>query len=87
MCMALGGRVAELLVFNRVTTGAEDDLKRVTKMAYRQIRLYGMNDTVGMISFDVDMQQSGEFAVKPYSKALGRRINVASFQTGVENEW
>jgi len=75
MCMALGGRVAELLVFNRVTTGAEDDLKRVTKMAYRQIRLYGMNDTVGKLSFDIDMQQSGDFAMKPYSKALGNLID------------
>jgi len=70
MCMALGGRTAELIVFNRVTTGGEDDLKRVTKMAYRQVRLYGMNDQVGCLSFDVDMQQGGEFQVKPYSKRL-----------------
>jgi len=75
MCMALGGRVAELIVFNRVTTGAEDDLKRVTKMAYRQIRLYGMNDTVGNLSYDVDMQQSGDFAIKPYSRALANVID------------
>ena len=42
-------------------------------MAYRQIRLYGMNDTVGNLSYDVDMQQSGDFAVKPYSRALGTK--------------
>jgi len=75
MCMALGGRVAELLVFNRVTTGAEDDLKRVTKMAYRQIRLYGMNETVGNLSYDVDMRQDGNAAIKPYSKALATIID------------
>lgn len=38
MCMALGGRVAESVVFNRVTTGAKDDLEKVTKMAYAQVR-------------------------------------------------
>jgi len=75
MCMTLGGRVAELLVFNKVTTGAEDDLKKVTNMAYRQIRLYGMNDKVGNLSFDVDIRQDGNFAIKPYSKALGTVID------------
>lgn len=39
MCMALGGRVAESLVFNRVTTGAQNDLDKVTKMAYAQVWL------------------------------------------------
>merc|ERR1719431_1327529 len=75
MCMALGGRVAELIVFNRVTTGAEDDLKRVTKMAYRQIRLYGMNETVGNLSYDVDTRQDGNAAINPYSKALATIID------------
>ena len=38
MCMALGGRCAEALVFDRVTTGAQNDLDKVTKMAYAQVR-------------------------------------------------
>jgi len=75
MCMTLGGRVAELIVFNRATTGAEDDLKKVTKMALRQIRCYGMNETIGNLSFDVDTQRGGDFAVKPYSKSLGVLID------------
>ena len=41
MCMALGGRVAESLIFNRVTTGAQNDLEKVTKMAYSQIKYFG----------------------------------------------
>lgn len=42
MCMILGGRVAESITFNRVTTGAKNDLEKVTKIAYAQIRQYGM---------------------------------------------
>ena len=40
MCMALGGRVAEEVFFKRITTGASDDLDRVTKMAYSQVIVY-----------------------------------------------
>lgn len=75
MCMALGGRAAEQVVFNRVTTSGEDDLKRVTKMAYRQVRLYGMSEKLGLLSFDVDTQQGGGFQNKPYSKALSTIID------------
>lgn len=52
MCMALGGRVAESLTFNRITTGAQNDLSKVTKMAYAQVQQFGMNDNVGLVSFD-----------------------------------
>ena len=51
MCMALGGRAAEEIMFGDVTTGASDDLKRVTQMAYSMVRIYGMNDKVGNLSF------------------------------------
>merc|ERR1719225_2287167 len=51
MCMALGGRVAESLTFNKITTGAQNDLDKVTKMAYAQIREFGFNDQVGLVSF------------------------------------
>jgi spastic paraplegia protein 7 len=51
MCMALGGRVAESLTFNKITTGAQNDLQKVTKMAYAQVRVYGMSEAVGLISF------------------------------------
>jgi len=78
MCMALGGRAAELVVFNRVTTSGEDDLKRVTKMAYRQVRLYGMSEKLGLLSFDVDMREGGDSQIKPYSKALATIIDAES---------
>ena len=52
MCLMLGGRVAESLTFNRVTTGAQDDLQKVTKMAYALVQQYGMSSNVGLISFD-----------------------------------
>lgn len=78
MCMALGGRTAELVVFNRVTTSGEDDLKKVTKMAYRQVRLYGMSEKVGCLSFDVDTKQDGQFQTKPYSKKLATLIDAES---------
>lgn len=73
MCQVLGGRAAEAKVFQRVTTGAEDDLRRVTDMAYRQIVTFGMNDKVGKISFPV--KRSSEFGKKPYSDKLARLID------------
>lgn len=66
--MALGGRVAESITFNRVTTGAQNDLEKVTKIAYAQIKQYGMNEKVGLISFDDE--QSGYGSKKPFSKRL-----------------
>lgn len=65
MCMALGGRVAESLTFNRITTGAQNDLEKVTKMAYAQIKYFGFNENVGLLSYE---DQQGQ--VKPYSKRL-----------------
>lgn len=52
MCMMLGGRAAECIVFNKITTGAQDDLQRVTKAAYSQVQRFGMNDKIGLVSFD-----------------------------------
>jgi len=70
MCMALGGRVAESLTFNRVTTGAQNDLEKVTRMAYAQIREFGFNEAVGQVSF----QQDG--GPKPYSKRLAATMDI-----------
>ncbi|KAK5642825.1 hypothetical protein RI129_008992 [Pyrocoelia pectoralis] len=73
MCMALGGRVAESLTFNKVTTGAQNDLEKVTKMAYAQVQEFGMNETVGLISFpDQEMKERGR---KPFSKQLSSVID------------
>jgi len=64
MCMALGGRVAESLTFNKITTGAQNDLEKVTKIAYSQIRDFGFNEAVGQVSFEMGQGK------KPYSKWL-----------------
>lgn len=73
MCMALGGRAAEAMVFNRITTGAQNDLEKVTKIAYAQIRQFGMNDRIGLMSFaDENEESQGE---KPYSKHLHNMID------------
>ncbi|CAO3607687.1 unnamed protein product [Cunninghamella echinulata] len=73
MCMALGGRVAEQIFFNSITTGAQDDLQKVTKMAYAQVSTYGMNSKVGPLSF-YDPQQEQQFQ-KPYSDETGSLID------------
>jgi cell division protease FtsH len=69
--MALGGRVAEDIIFGRVSTGAQNDLERITKMAYDIVAVYGMNDKVGNISF-VDR---GESFHKPYSDKTAELID------------
>ena len=56
MCMTLGGRAAEEIFFKRITTGAQDDLQKVTKSAYAQITQYGMNENVGNVSFEQPQQ-------------------------------
>ncbi|ORX69037.1 ATP-dependent metallopeptidase Hfl [Linderina pennispora] len=73
MCMTLGGRASEELFFKVITTGASDDLQKVTKMAYAQIVQYGMNKRVGQLNF-VDSQQQESFS-KPYSEATAEMID------------
>ena len=51
MCMTLGGRAAERTVFDKISTGAQNDLDQVTRMAYSMISVFGMNDKVGNVSF------------------------------------
>ena len=70
MCMTLGGRAAELIFFDDFSTGAQDDLRKVTESAYEQILRYGMNEKVGHVSFDMS-----ESVVKPYSEATGKLVD------------
>lgn len=66
MCKTLAGRAAEAIVFGKISTGAQNDLDVVTKMAYSMITVYGMNEEIGNVSY-YGMQQ-GEYAfTKPYS--------------------
>lgn len=72
MCMALGGRAAEAVTFNSITSGAQNDLEKVTKIAYAQVRVYGMSSTVGLLSFP-DLKERGK---SPFSKTLKNLIDL-----------
>ena len=74
MCMALGGRAAEEIVFGKISTGALSDLERITKMAYSIVSVYGMNKNIGNISF-FDSKQSDYNFTKPYSDSTAERID------------
>jgi|AntRauTorckE5430_2_1112549.scaffolds.fasta_scaffold02604_4 cell division protease FtsH len=73
MCMTLGGRAAESVVFNKISTGAQNDLDRVTKTAYGIVAIYGMNEKVGNVSF-YDMENQNSFR-KPYSEETASMID------------
>lgn len=72
MCMTLGGRAAEDIVFGKISTGAQNDLDQVTEMAYGMITVYGMNENVGNVSF----KRMSENAYRvPYSDETARLID------------
>ena len=74
MCMALGGRAAEDIIFNKISTGALSDLERITKMAYGMVSIYGMNDKIGNISFYDS--KAGDYSFnKPYSESTAQTID------------
>src|SRR6187401_1286628 len=75
MCMAFGGRVAEDIVFGKISTGALSDLERITKMAYGMVTIYGMNPAIGNLSF-FDSKQSEYSFQKPYSDATAEKIDI-----------
>lgn len=75
ICAALGGRVAEEIVFGKVSTGALSDLEKITKQAYASIVYYGLNDKIGHISYyDSTGQQEYSFG-KPYSESTAKTID------------
>jgi cell division protease FtsH len=74
MCMALGGRAAEEIIFNKISTGALSDLERITKLAYSIVSVYGMNPKVGNVSF-FDSKQSDYNFTKPYSERTAETID------------
>jgi cell division protease FtsH len=76
MCMTLGGRAAEKIVFDKISTGAQNDLDHVTKVAYAMVTIFGMNKKVGNVSF-YDMQNQNTFS-KPFSEETSRIIDEES---------
>lgn len=74
MMMTLGGRVAEDITFGRISTGAQNDLERITKMAYAMVSIYGMNPKVGNVSFYDPNNEYG--FTKPYSDKTAEMIDI-----------
>lgn len=74
MCMTLGGRAAEEIIFGKISTGALSDLERITKMAYSMVSVYGMNEKLGNVSF-YDSKSDGYKMTKPYSEATAEMID------------
>ena len=73
MCATLGGRAAEKIIFDKISTGALSDLEKVTKQARAMVTVYGLNDEVGNITY---YDSSGNDAfVKPYSEETGKKID------------
>lgn len=76
MCMTLGGRCSEEIFFGKITTGAQDDLQKITKMAFEICANYGMNDALGPLSYG-SRDQQGEAFQKPFSEATAQAIDQA----------
>ena len=76
MCAALGGRAAEQVIFERISTGALSDLEKVTKQAYAMVMYFGLNDKIGNISYYDSTGNSEMSFHKPYSEKTAERIDV-----------
>jgi AFG3 family protein len=72
VCMALAGRAAEEVFFGDVTTGASDDLRRVTELVYSTIKDFGMNSSVGQLAFPTNNDTLGD---KPYSDSTAEAMD------------
>jgi len=78
ICALLGGRVAEELTFGRVSTGAQNDLERITNMAYAMVAVYGMSKELGNISFLDSQNPENSFGFnKKFSDETARQIDIA----------
>eukprot|EP00197_Chlamydomonas_leiostraca_P001991 CAMPEP_0202857522 /NCGR_PEP_ID=MMETSP1391-20130828/427_1 /ASSEMBLY_ACC=CAM_ASM_000867 /TAXON_ID=1034604 /ORGANISM="Chlamydomonas leiostraca, Strain SAG 11-49" /LENGTH=796 /DNA_ID=CAMNT_0049536333 /DNA_START=393 /DNA_END=2784 /DNA_ORIENTATION=+ len=71
VCAILGGRAAEQVLLGKISTGAVNDLERVTQMAYAQVAVYGMNDKIGLLSYRMDREAFD----KPYSNETAHMID------------
>lgn len=74
MCAALGGRAAEKVIFDKISTGALSDLEKVTKQARAMVTIYGLNDKIGNLTY-YDSAQSDYSFTKPYSEKTAHLID------------
>jgi len=72
MCMMLGGRIAEKLFFGNISTGAQDDQQKVTRIAYSLVTTYGFNSKIGNMSFPMG---DGMSATRPYSERQAELVD------------
>ena len=86
MCAALGGRAAEKIIFNKISTGALSDLEKVTRSARAMVSVYGLNDELGNITYHDSSGQSEYNFTKPYSEETAKIID-KEISTIIENEY
>ena len=75
MCAALGGRAAEKIMFDKISTGALSDLEKVTRQARAMVSIYGLNDTLGNITYHDSTGQMENSFTKPYSEKTAQVID------------
>tara|TARA_B100001175_G_scaffold224240_1_gene191107 strand:+ start:382 stop:2316 length:1935 start_codon:yes stop_codon:yes gene_type:complete len=75
MCATLGGRAAEKIMFNKISTGALSDLEKVTKQARAIVSVYGLNDKIGNITYYDSSGQADYNFTKPYSEETAKKID------------
>ncbi|MGB2170938.1 MAG: ATP-dependent zinc metalloprotease FtsH [Flavobacteriaceae bacterium] len=75
MCATLGGRAAEKIVFNKISTGALSDLEKVTRQAKAMVTVYGLNDQIGNITYYDSTGQTDYNFSKPYSEETAQTID------------
>ena len=75
MCAALGGRAAEKVMFDKISTGALSDLEKVTRQARAMVSVYGLNDNLGNITYYDSSGEADYNFTKPYSEETARKID------------
>jgi len=75
MCATMGGRAAEKVIFDKISTGALSDLEKVTKQARAMVTIYGLNDEVGNLTYYDSSGQSEYGFTKPYSEKTAEKID------------
>jgi cell division protease FtsH len=75
LCASLGGRAAEEIIFNETSSGALDDLEKVTKQAYTMVSYYGLDEEIGPISFYDSTGDNEHLLGKPYSEEMAKQID------------